>query len=99
MLHLLTQGIDRRGKKLFRLGAVAAINDIEGGLAAAVALLETDNVWPSDGDGTSTRGERGVGVDVGGRERGKSYYGPEDKMKNEWAHSKTVWAESQLRIR
>ena len=66
-----------------------------------MALLEIGNVWPSDGDddGAGARGKRGAGIDVGGRERGKSYYGPEDKMKNEWAHSKTVWAESQLRIR
>ena len=71
MLHLLTQGIDRRGKKLFRLGAVAAISDIEGGLAAATALPEIGNTWPSDGDGAGVRGERGAGINVGGKREGK----------------------------
>ena len=68
MLHLLKRGIDRRGKKLFRPRAVAAISDVEGGLAAIVALPETGNTWPSDGDGTGARGERGAGISVGGRE-------------------------------
>jgi hypothetical protein len=33
--------------------AVAAISDIEGGLVATVALLETGNVRPIDDDSTS----------------------------------------------
>ena len=78
--------MERRGKKLLRLGAVAGISDVEGGLAATAALLETGNAWPSDGDGMGARGERGAGVDVGGkREREASYCGPKDKRKNKWA--------------
>ena len=71
MLHLLKRGMERRGKKLLGLGAVAAISNVEGVLAAAAALLETGNAWPSDGDGAGTRGERGAGVGVGGKREGK----------------------------
>ena len=71
MLHILKRGWERRGKKLLRLGVVAAISDIEGVLAVAVALPEIDNAWPSDGDGVGVRGERGVGIDVGGKREGK----------------------------
>ena len=64
-----------RGKKLLRPGAVASVNDIEGGLAATVALLEIGNARPSDGDGAGVRGERergtGIGVGVGGKREGK----------------------------
>ena len=63
--------MERRGKKLLRPGAVAAISDIEGGLAAAAALPKTGNVRPSDGDDMGTRGERGMGVGVGGKREGK----------------------------
>ena len=30
--------------------------------------LLAGNAWPSDGDGTGARGERGAGISVGGRE-------------------------------
>ena len=63
--------MERRGKKLLGPGAVAAVSNIEDGLAAAVALPETDNSWPSDGDGAGARGERGVSVGVGGKREGK----------------------------
>ena len=69
VLHLLKRGMERRGKKLLRLGAVAAVSDVEGGLAATMALPETDNMRPSNGDGTGTRGERGAGIDGVGKER------------------------------
>ena len=59
--------MERRGKKLLRPGAVAAISDIEEVLAAGAALIEIGNARPSDGDDAGARGERGVG----GRERGK----------------------------
>ena len=65
MLHLLKRGMERRGKKLLGPGAVATISNIKGVLAAAVALPEISNVWPSDDDGTGVRGERGTGVGVG----------------------------------
>ena len=71
MFHLLRQGMERRGKKLLRPGAVAAVSDIEGVLAAAAAPLEIDSAWPSDGDGTGVRGERGAGVGVVGEREGK----------------------------
>ena len=64
MLHLLKQGLERRGKKLLGPGVVVAISDIEGRLVAVAALLETGNVLPSNSDGVGARGERGVGVDV-----------------------------------
>ena len=64
VLHLLNLGMERRGKKLLGPGAVAAVSDIEGGLAVAMALPEIGNVWPSNGDGVGTRGERGTGVGV-----------------------------------
>ena len=48
--------MERRGKKLLGPEAVAAINDGEGVLAAAAALPEIDNAWPSDGDGAGVRG-------------------------------------------
>ena len=51
------------------LGAVAAISVIEGELPAAAALSEIGNARPSDDDGTGTRGERGAGIDVVGKER------------------------------
>ena len=70
MLHLLKQGIERRGKKLLGLGVVAAISDIEGVLVATAALLEIGNAWPSDDDGAGTRGERGAGVIIGGKREG-----------------------------
>ena len=64
--------MERRGKKLLRPGAVVAISIIEGELAAAAALLEIGNAWPSDGDGVGVRGERGASVGVEGkRERKK----------------------------
>ena len=63
--------MERRGKKLLGPGAVASINDIEGGLVATAALLEIGNARPSDGDSVGTRGERGVGIDVGGKREGK----------------------------
>ena len=69
--YLLKRGLKRRGKKLLGPGAVAAVSDIEGGLAAAVALSETGNARPSDGDGVGVRGERGAGVGVGGKREGK----------------------------
>ena len=69
VLHLLKQGIERRGKKLFGLGAVAAISDIEGVLVATAALLEIGNAWPSDGDGAGVRRERGWASALGGKER------------------------------
>ena len=62
--------MERRGKKLLRPGAVAAISDVEGVLAAAVALPEIGNTWPSNGDGVGTRGERGAGIDVRGKREG-----------------------------
>ena len=61
----------RRGKNLLGLGAVAAVSDVEGGLAAATALPKTGNAWPSDADGTGARGERGADVGVGGKREGK----------------------------
>ena len=64
-----------------------------------MALLETSNARPSDGDSMSPRGERGAGFGIGERERERSYYGPKDKRKNKWAPRKTVWAESQLRFK
>ena len=67
VLHLLNLGMERRGKKQLGPGVVAAISDIEGGLVAATALPETGNARPSDGDGTSARGERGAGFDIGER--------------------------------
>ena len=85
VLHLLKRGWERRGKKLLGPGAVAAINDVEGVLATAVALPEIGNARPSDGYSAGARGERGAGVGVGGKREGKSYYRPEDKMKNKWA--------------
>ena len=100
VLHLLKREWERRGKKLLGLGAVAAVSDVEGGLAAAAAQPETSNMWPSDGDGVGARGERGMGIGVGGRERGK-----EDttdlriRERINGPHSKTVWAESQLRFK
>ena len=69
--YLLKQGLERSGKKLLKPGAVAAVSDIEGGLAAAVALPETINAWPSDGDDTGAREERGAGIGVGGKREGK----------------------------
>ena len=63
--------MERRGKKLLGLGAVAAVSDVEGGLAAAAALPETSNMRPSDDDGTCARGERGTGIDVRGKREGK----------------------------
>ena len=77
--------MERRGKKLLGPGAVAAVSDVEGGLAAAAAQPETSNMWPSDGDGVGARGERGAGISVGERERERSYYRPRDKRKNKWA--------------
>ena len=63
--------MERRGKKLLRPEAVAAINNVEEGLAAVATLPETGNVRPSDGDGAGARGERGVSVGVGGKREGK----------------------------
>ena len=63
--------MERRGKKLLGPGAVAAVSNIEDGLAAAVALPETDNSWPSDGDSAGARGERGTDVGVRGKREGK----------------------------
>ena len=71
MLHLLKQGMERRGKKLLGLGAVAAVSDDEGGMSAAAALPEIGNAWPSDGDGAGARGERDMGVGVEGKREGK----------------------------
>ena len=78
--------MERRGKKLLRPGAVAAINDVEGVQAAAAALPEISNTWPSDGDGVGARVEREARASaLGGRERERSYCGLEDKTKNKWA--------------
>ena len=63
--------MERRGKKLLKPLVVAVISDVEGGLAAAAAQLETDNTRPSDGDGAGVRGERGTGVSVGEKREGK----------------------------
>ena len=77
--------MEKRGKKLLRLGAVVAISDVEGGLVAITAVLEIGNTWPSDGDGAGVRREREARSSVsGGRERERSYCGPEDKRKNKW---------------
>ena len=55
-------------------GTVAAVGDIERGLAVVATLPEIGNVRPSDDDGVGMRGERGTGVGVGGkRERERSY--------------------------
>ena len=40
-------------------------------MAAVEALPETDNAWPSDGDGAGARGERDAGVGVGRKREGK----------------------------
>ena len=70
--------MERRGKKLLGPGAVAAVSDVEGGLAVAAALPEIDNA--------RAREEREAWVLAsGGRERERSYCGPEDKRKNKWA--------------
>ena len=71
VLHLLKQGMERRGKKLLSPGAVVAIGDIEGGLVAAAVLPEIGNVRPSYGDGVGARGERGASVGVGRKKEGK----------------------------
>ena len=63
--------MERRGKKLLGPGAVAAVSDIEGELAAVTALPKISNAWPSDGDGAGARGERGAGVGVRGKREGK----------------------------
>ena len=63
--------MERRGKKLLGPGAVAAVDNVEGGLTVAVALLETSSAWPSDGDGVGARGERGASVGVGRKKEGK----------------------------
>ena len=63
--------IGEEREKLLRPGVVAAISDVEGGLAAVATLPETGNVRPSDGDGAGARGERGVSVGVGGKREGK----------------------------
>ena len=63
--------MERRGKKLLRPGVVVAISNVEGVLAAAAALPETDNARPSDGDGVGARGERDVGDGVGEKREGK----------------------------
>ena len=60
-----------RRKNLLGLAVVAVVSDIEGGLAAATAMPETDNTRPSDGDGTGARGERSADVSVGGKREGK----------------------------
>jgi len=70
MLHLLKRGWERRGKKLLGPGAVAAVSNVEGVLAAVAALSEIGNVWPSDG--TGARGER-HGRRRRGEERERSY--------------------------
>ena len=36
-----------------------------------MALPETDNMRPSNGDGVGARGERGAGVDIGEKREGK----------------------------
>jgi len=74
--------LERRGKKLLRPRAVASVSNIEGGLAATVALLVTGNARPSDDDGAA-REEREVRASaLGGKERERSYYGPKDKTKD-----------------
>ena len=60
----------RRGKKLLGLGAVTAVSDVEGGLAATAAQLETGNARPNDSDGVGARGERGTCVGVGEKREG-----------------------------
>ena len=72
MLHLLKRGRERRGKKLLGPGAVAAVSDVERGLAAAAALLEISNAWPSNGDGVGMRGVRGACIGVGEKREGKN---------------------------
>ena len=100
MLHLLKQGMERRGKKLLGLGVVAAISDVEGVLTAAVALPEIGNVWPSNGDGARARRERGAGVGVGGGERGKeATMDLRIRGRINGSRSKTVWAKSRLRFK
>ena len=81
-------------------GAVAAVNDVERGLSAAVALPEISNVRPSGGDGMGARGERGIGVGVGVREKGKEVtVGLRIRERINGPYSKTVWAQSQLRFK
>ena len=63
--------MERRGKKLLGTEVVAAVSDVEGGLAATAALPETGNAWPSDGDSADTRGERGTDVGIRGKREGK----------------------------
>ena len=101
MLHLLKRGIERRGKKLLRLGAVAAINDIEGVLVATTALPEIGNAWPSDGDGAGMRGERGASVDVKGKRERENEVTMDLRIRGgiNGPYSKTVWAKSQLRFK
>ena len=92
--------MERRGKKLLGPGAVAAVNDVEGGLAAVAALLETSNARPSDDDGVGARGERGASVGVKGEERGKEVIADlRIRGRINGPHSKTVWAKSQLRFK
>ena len=75
--------MERGGKKLLGPRAVAAVSDIEGGPVAATTLPETGNARPSYDDGVGMRGERGVGIGIGGkRERKRSYCRPKNKRKN-----------------
>ena len=72
MLHLLKRAMERRGKNLLGPGVVAAISDVEGVLAAAAALPEISNTWPSDGDGVGARVEREARASAsGGKREGK----------------------------
>ena len=92
--------MERRGKKLLGSGAVAAISDVEGVLAATTALPKINNVRPSDGNDAGTSGERGTGIGVGGKERGKEVT-TDLRIRGRINRpcSKTVWAESQLRFK
>ena len=93
--------MERRGKKLLMLGVVAATSDVEGGLAAAAALLEIGNAQPSDSDGTGVRGERDAWALASGvRERGKEVtVNLRIRGKINGPNSKTIWVESQLRFK
>ena len=85
---------------MLRPRAVASVSNIEGGLAATVALLVTGNARPSDDDGVGARGERGPGVSIRGKERGKEVTTVlRIRGRINGPYSKTVWAESQLRFK
>ena len=99
MLHLLKQGMERRGKKLLRPRAVAAISDVEGGLVAPTALLEIGNAWPSTTMAWAREEREARASTSGKRERGKEVtVDLRIRERINGPHSKTIWAESQLRF-